>query len=44
MMELFRKWIDNIGEDVSKRLDRPLMNRSATKPGLLECNIDRYKN
>lgn len=41
MLNLYRKWIDNIGEDVTQRLKRPLMNRSPTKPGLLECNIDR---
>ncbi|KAJ8920059.1 hypothetical protein NQ315_011713 [Exocentrus adspersus] len=38
---LYRKWVDTIGEDVNARLNRPLMCKSAIKPGLLECNIDR---
>ncbi|XP_050296141.1 dynein axonemal heavy chain 2 isoform X2 [Anthonomus grandis grandis] len=38
---LYRKWIDSIGEDVNQRLQRPLMCKSVSKPGLLECNIDR---
>ena len=37
-----QKRIDSIGEDVSQRLQRPLMCKSVSKPGLLECNIDRY--
>ncbi|KAF5308522.1 hypothetical protein FQR65_LT06187 [Abscondita terminalis] len=41
ILDLYRKWIDNIGEDVGNRLNRSLMNRSPTRPGLLECNIDR---
>ncbi|KAF7269690.1 hypothetical protein GWI33_017275 [Rhynchophorus ferrugineus] len=41
VLNLYRKWIDNIGEDVNLRLQRPLMCKSITKPGLLECNIDR---
>lgn len=42
IINLYRKWIDSIGEDVSSRLQRPLMAKSIAKPGLLECNIDRY--
>ncbi|KAK4876213.1 hypothetical protein RN001_012635 [Aquatica leii] len=41
ILDLYRKWIDSIGEDVGNRLNRSLMNRSPTKLGLLECNIDR---
>ncbi|CAG9819075.1 unnamed protein product [Phaedon cochleariae] len=41
ILNLYRKWVDNIGEDVNARLNRPLMCKSLTKPGLLECNIDR---
>lgn len=41
ILNLFRKWVDTIGEDVSARVNRPLMCKSPTKPGLLECNIDR---
>lgn len=42
IINLYRKWIDSIGEDVGSRLQRPLMAKSIAKPGLLECNIDRY--
>lgn len=42
ILMLYRKWNDRIGEDVAKRLNRPLMCKSVTKPGLLECNIDRF--
>ncbi|CAH0554839.1 unnamed protein product [Brassicogethes aeneus] len=38
---LYRKWISSTGEDISSRLNRSLMCRSHTKPGLIECNIDR---
>ncbi|KAF5292010.1 hypothetical protein FQA39_LY14127 [Lamprigera yunnana] len=41
ILDLYRKWVDSIGEDVPNRLQRSLMNRSPTRPGLLECNIDR---
>nr|CAI5834494.1 unnamed protein product [Callosobruchus analis] len=41
ILGLYRKWVDSIGEDVSGRLNRPLMCKSITKPGLLEANIDR---
>ncbi|XP_030749874.1 dynein heavy chain 2, axonemal [Sitophilus oryzae] len=41
VFNLYRKWVDKIGEDVGLRLQTPLMCRSVTKPGLLECNIDR---
>lgn len=42
IFNLYRKWIDSIGEDINLRLQRPLMCKSISKPGLLECNIDRY--
>ncbi|ERL85346.1 hypothetical protein D910_02766 [Dendroctonus ponderosae] len=41
IFNLYRKWIDSIGEDINLRLQRPLMCKSISKPGLLECNIDR---
>lgn len=41
ILNLYRKWVDTIGEDISGRVNRPLMCKSLTKPGLLECNIDR---
>lgn len=41
ILNLNRKWVDSIGDDVASRLNRPLMCKSATQPGLLECNIDR---
>lgn len=40
-MDIYKKWIDSSGEDLNGRLKRPLMCKSVTKPGLLECNIDR---
>ncbi|XP_060528447.1 dynein axonemal heavy chain 2 isoform X3 [Cylas formicarius] len=41
VFNLYRKWIDSVGEDVNLRLQRPLICRSISRPGLLECNIDR---
>lgn len=41
ILNIYRKWVDSIGEDISARVNRPLMCKSPTKPGLLECNIDR---
>ncbi|RZC39323.1 DHC N1 domain containing protein, partial [Asbolus verrucosus] len=41
ILNYYRKWNDRLGEDVGKRLNRPLMCKSITKPGLIECNIDR---
>lgn len=41
IMAIYRKFVDSIGEDMASRLNSPLMCRSATKPGLLECNMDR---
>lgn len=38
--DLFHKWIDDVGEDVNKRLDRYLMRPSSNKTGLLDCNVD----
>lgn len=43
ILNLYRKWVDSIGEDINARMNRPLMCKSVVKPGLLECNIDRYK-
>lgn len=33
--------MDSLGDDVTSRLRRPLLMRSTSRPGLLECNIDR---
>lgn len=41
ILEIYRKWIDHIGEDFPSRLNRPLLRRSATKIGCFECNIDK---
>lgn len=41
ILHFYRKWVDKLGDDVAKRLNRPLMCKSVTKPGLIECNIDR---
>lgn len=41
ILSLYRKWYDGIGDDVNMRLNRPLLCRSTSKPGLLECNMDR---
>lgn len=41
VLSLYRKWVDSIGEDINARINRPLMCKSLTKAGLLECNIDR---
>lgn len=42
VLNLFRKWLDSIGEGLSERLNRPLMIKSTTRHGLLECNMDRF--
>ncbi|KAB0795300.1 hypothetical protein PPYR_12139 [Photinus pyralis] len=39
--DLFQEWIRSIEGDVITKLSRSLMNRSVTKIGMLECNIDR---
>ncbi|KAJ8936978.1 hypothetical protein NQ318_015642 [Aromia moschata] len=41
ILKLYRKWVDTIGEEVNLRLNRPLMCKSITKPGFLECNLER---
>ncbi|CAG9772859.1 unnamed protein product [Ceutorhynchus assimilis] len=41
IFNMYRKWIDSLGEDLNQRLHRPLMCKSISKPGLIECNIDR---
>lgn len=40
MRELYGKWLHDVGDNPRARLDRYLMRRSDSKPGLLECNID----
>jgi hypothetical protein len=42
MTDLYQKWCDTLDKNISARLDRPLMVRSHTRPGLLELNFDRY--
>lgn len=37
---LYVKWLHEVGDNPRARLDRYLMRRSDSKPGLLECNID----
>ncbi|XP_068085242.1 dynein axonemal heavy chain 2 [Anabrus simplex] len=40
--EIFKKWADwATNLDVAKRLSRPLLCVSASRPGWLECNMDR---
>lgn len=41
IINIYRRWVETLGEDVTSRLKRPLLMRSITRPGLLECNIDR---
>lgn len=41
ILSLYRKWYDGLGDDISNQLQRPLLCRSSSKPGLLECNMDR---
>lgn len=41
IQKVYEKWIDDIGYEFLSKLDRPLMIRSKTHQGLLECNIDR---
>lgn len=38
---LYHNWEQSLGTNMWGRLNRPLLNRSVTRPGLLECNIDR---
>lgn len=38
---LYQQWNDSMDTNISARLDRPLMIRSHTRPGLLESNFDR---
>lgn len=39
--KIYDKWLDIMDVDVAAKLNRTLMCRSVTHPGLLECNIDR---
>lgn len=41
ILNIYRRWVETLGEDVTSRLKRPLLMKSINKPGLLECNIDR---
>ncbi|XP_066252128.1 LOW QUALITY PROTEIN: dynein axonemal heavy chain 2 [Euwallacea similis] len=41
IVSLYRKWVDSIGEDLNFPLQHFLICKSISKPGLLECNIDR---
>ncbi|XP_066137784.1 dynein axonemal heavy chain 2 [Euwallacea fornicatus] len=41
IISLYREWVDSIGEDLNFPLQRSLICKSISKPGLLECNIDR---
>lgn len=38
---IHEQWLDTMDVNVHNKLDRTLMCRSVTRPGLLECNIDR---
>jgi hypothetical protein len=40
--DLYEKWNNSLDENSNTRLDRPLMVRSHTRPGLLESNFDRW--
>lgn len=37
----YQKWSDSMDTNIIARLDRPLMIRSHSRPGLLESNFDR---
>jgi hypothetical protein len=39
--DLYQKWNNTMDTNINARLDRPLMIRSHTRPGLLESNFDR---
>ncbi|PNF16790.1 hypothetical protein B7P43_G00884 [Cryptotermes secundus] len=39
--DLYEEWNDSLDENISARLDKPLIVRSHTRPGLLESNFDR---
>lgn len=39
--ELYEQWLDANDTDVPAKMNRTLMCRSTTRPGELECNIDR---
>ncbi|KAK9890592.1 hypothetical protein WA026_011959 [Henosepilachna vigintioctopunctata] len=41
VLNIFRKCLDSIGDNLIERLNRPLMIKSLSRFGLLECNIDR---
>lgn len=40
IQDLFRKWNDTLEDNIIQRLNRPLMRRSTSHPGLLESNFD----
>lgn len=39
--EMYTQWLETMVADVQQMLNRTLMCRSVTRPGMLECNIDR---
>nr|CAD7395752.1 unnamed protein product [Timema poppensis] len=41
VMDIYRKWIDSLDENMAARLNRPLLCRSLVHQGLLESNFDR---
>lgn len=41
ILKINEEWLDNVGENLALKLNRPLMCRSVSHRGLLECNIDR---
>ncbi|XP_071050357.1 dynein axonemal heavy chain 2 isoform X2 [Onthophagus taurus] len=40
-ISIYRSFVSSLGDDVLARLNVTLMCRSVTKPGLIECNVDR---
>ncbi|CAG9862849.1 unnamed protein product [Phyllotreta striolata] len=40
-LNLYRKWLDTVQEDVLSKLNRPLMCKNKNNSGLLECNFDK---
>lgn len=39
--EMYIQWLETMNSDIQQVLNRTLMCRSVTRPGMLECNIDR---
>ncbi|CAL7938030.1 unnamed protein product [Xylocopa violacea] len=40
ILDIYTRWLHEVGENPRAKLDRFLMRRSDAKPGQLECNID----